>query len=204
MKSLRWLRGWVSSVAVTAELNQFKKVSELSAETPGMMDKLKDMTHMRTLKPFILVSILFVFMQFSGMFQTRPYIVPILSAYGISLDANLTTVILGVIGVLANVAILFSIRAVGKRNIYLYSMVGNLLTCIGLSVYGYAFFPANWSSVETSSAEAANKNELIREIVGDWNYFALVMFLLMQFFLSVGLFFDTFYATFIQFENKIE
>lgn len=150
------------------------------------MDKLKDMTHMRTLKPFILVSVLFVFMQFSGMFATRPYIVPILSAYGISLDANLTTVILGAIGVLANVAILFSIRALGKRNIYLYSMLGNLLTCIGLSVYGYAFFPANWSSIEKSSAETQIKNEIIRGIVGDWNYFALVMFLLMQFFLSVG------------------
>lgn len=151
-----------------------------------MMNKLKDMTYWRTLKPFILISILFIFMQFSGMFATRPYIVPILYAYGISLDANLTTVILGVIGVLANVAILFSIRALGKRNIYLYSMVGNLLTCIGLSVYGYAFFPVNWSSIEASSAEAENKNEIIKEIVGDWNYFALVMFLLMQFFLSVG------------------
>lgn len=225
-KSLQWLRGWVSPQAVTPELNQLKKVSDLSTSclecikhevkcdhpAPKLMDKFKDMTERRTLKPFTLITLLFLLMQFSGMFATRPYIVQILSAHGLSWDANFTTVALGVIGVFANICIVFSIRLLGKRNIYLYSMFGNFLTCFGLgeslinrcfefilrfryvhiktfffsAVYGYVFFPAGWSSIENTASEATTKNESIRDIVGNWNYFALAMFLLMQFFLSVG------------------
>lgn len=149
-RSLQWLRGWVSPKAVSAELNQLKRVSELSTSCmecekqeikcehppPSLLDKCKDMTRKRTLKPFVLVSILFVLMQFSGMFATRPFIVSILISFGINFDANFVTVILGAIGILANFCILFSVRLLGKRNIYLYSMLGNFITCFGLGKFG--------------------------------------------------------------------
>lgn len=148
-KSLQVLRGWVSIKCITPELDQLKHISEMSAtcvdcEKSGIkcvhppstvIDKFKDMTRKRTLKPFFLVAIMFLFMQFSGMFAMRPYIVLVLNAHGIALDANFTTVILGLLGILANVVNVFTIRILRKRRTYLISMVGSFLSCFGLSKY---------------------------------------------------------------------
>lgn len=145
-RTLQVLRGWVSTESISPEFQQLKQISQMSASCescaksstkcshppPKLVDKFKDMTKKRTLKPFALVTILFLLMQFTAMFAMRPYIVQILSAHGISLDANVTTTIIGVIGILANVCIVLFIRSMGKRRIYLYSMVGNFLTCFGL------------------------------------------------------------------------
>ncbi|XP_055306844.1 facilitated trehalose transporter Tret1-like, partial [Sitodiplosis mosellana] len=195
-KSLQVLRGWVAGEIVSPELDQLKRISEISATCsdceksgskcdhppPTLLNKLKDTTRKRTLKPLLLVTILFFVMQFSGMFAMRPYIVPILNAHGIAFDANFTTIILGVLGISANVFIVFTIRILGKRRIYLWSMVGNFVSCFGLSIYGWIFFPAGWSSIGL----AAESLESIRYSVGHYNYFALVMFLIMQFCISVG------------------
>ncbi|XP_055301619.1 facilitated trehalose transporter Tret1-like isoform X2 [Sitodiplosis mosellana] len=176
-KSLQVLRGWVSSESISPELDQLKHINEMSSACadcvqsgskcdhppPTLFEKFKDIFQKRTMKPFLLVTILFVMMQFSGMFAMRPYIVPILNAHGIALDANVTTVILGVLGVLANVILIFTIRILGKRRIYLWSMVGNFVSCFGLK------------SLES-----------IRHSVGHYNYFALAMFVTMQFCISVG------------------
>lgn len=146
-KSLQCLRGGVSKQAISKELAQMKKVSELSISCqacekqsikcqhppPALIEKFRSMTRKRTVRPFILIVILLFLMQFSGMFAMRPYLVPILKAHGITLDANVVTTILGSIGILANVVIVASIRALGKRRIYLYSMIGNFLSCFGLS-----------------------------------------------------------------------
>lgn len=146
-RSLQVLRGWVSSESVSTEFEQLKYISKISTScseceksgancdhpSPTLLDKFKDMTKKRSLKPFTLVTILFLLMQFSGMFAMRPYIVPIVNAHGISFDANVLTIILGVIGIFANVFIVFTVRKLGKRKIYLYSMVGNFISSFGLS-----------------------------------------------------------------------
>lgn len=148
-KSLQVLRGWVSTESISAEFNQLKNIGEMSVSclncekagskcdhaSPTLFDKFKDMTRKRTLKPFILITILFLFMQFSGMFAMRPYIVQIISVHGISLDANFTTILLGILGILANVFIVFTIRTLGKRRIYLWSMIGNFVSSFGLSEF---------------------------------------------------------------------
>lgn len=139
----------MSGESVSAELDQLKHISEISATCieceksstkchhppPTLFNKLKDTTRKRTLKPLFLITILFFVMQFSGMFAMRPYIVPILNAHGIAFDANFTTIILGVLGILANIFIVFTIRILGKRTIYLWSMVGNFISCFGLSEF---------------------------------------------------------------------
>lgn len=146
-KSLQVLRGWVSNESISAEFEQLKQICEISASCsvceksgkkcdhppPKLLDKLKDMTRKRTLKPFVLVTILFLLMQFTGMFAMRPYIVPILSVHGISLNANFITIMLGILGIFANIFIVFTIRTFGKRKIYLYSMVGNFISSFALS-----------------------------------------------------------------------
>lgn len=145
-KSLQVLRGWVSSKSISLELDQLKHINEMSATCvdcekfnikcihppPTLFDICKDIIRKRTMKPLLLITILFLVMQFSGMFAMRPYIVPILNAHGIAFDANFTTVILGVLGILANIVNVFTIRFLGKRRIYLWSMIGNFISCFGL------------------------------------------------------------------------
>lgn len=63
----------------------------------------------------------------------RPYIVPILNAYGIPFGANFTTVLLGVLGIFAGICIMSTVKMLGKRKIYLFSLVGSFLSCFGLS-----------------------------------------------------------------------
>ncbi|XP_055301620.1 facilitated trehalose transporter Tret1-like [Sitodiplosis mosellana] len=195
-KSLQVLRGWVSSKSISSELDQLKLINEMSSACvdcvqsgrkcdhppPTLFEKFVDISQKRAMKPFLLVTILFVMMQFSGMFAMRSYIVPILGAHGIALDANFTTVILGFIGVLANVVNVFIIRILGKRRIYLWTMVGNFVSCFGLSIYGWIFFPSGWSSNGITS-DSLNS---IRETVGNYNYFALVLFVMMQFCISIA------------------
>lgn len=200
-KTIFWNRGWVSPKAVSAELSQLQKHSELSRScvsceklavkcghpAPTLCDKFRDMTRKRTLKPFSLVTIMFIAMQFSCMFAMRPYIVQVLRAHGIPLGANATTVILGLLGILANIVLLLIIRICGKRNIYLYTMVVTTLSCFGLSIYGFKFFPSGWSSYDSNTNITSRSNaEFIEETVGNWSYFALAMFLIMQFSISLG------------------
>lgn len=146
-KSLQYLRGGVSIESISMELNQLKEVNKLSSAClscekqsikcdhppPSILSKLTDITHKRTLKPFILITLLFLIMQFSGMMVMRPYIIQILNAHGISFDAGMITVLFGLLGILANICILISIRTLGKRRIYLYSMIGNCICSFGLS-----------------------------------------------------------------------
>lgn len=108
-------------------------LNECKHPPPSLFDKLKDISRKRTRKPFILISILYVMMEFSGMFAMRPYIVQILNAYGIPIGASSTTVLLGLLGLVANIFLLFTVKVFGKRNIYLVTICGTFLCCFGLS-----------------------------------------------------------------------
>lgn len=46
--------------------------------------------------------------------------------------------------------------------------------------------PWGWSSEFSSSISFADGPEYIRNIVGNWNYFALIMFIIMQFSVAMG------------------
>lgn len=63
----------------------------------------------------------------------RPYIIPILRAYGIPLDANFTTILLGSLGILACFCLLVTIRWTGKRKAFLLSIFGTFFTFLALS-----------------------------------------------------------------------
>lgn len=56
-----------------------------------------------------------------------------------------------------------------------------------IGIYGWVFFPRGWTSLDIGSGNSTDSNlESIRETVGVYNYFALAMFLIMQFCVSVG------------------
>lgn len=79
-----------------------------------------------------MVVFLFLLMQFSAMFSMRPYMIPILEAHAIRMDAKEFYTILGALGIVANVMVTILVRHIGKRNIYLYSQIGNIIPCLAL------------------------------------------------------------------------
>lgn len=153
LKSLQFLRGWRSPSAVISEFNKLMRHNEKSRSCvqceklvikcvhlePTIYDQFKCMKQQRIRKPFIMIVILQFFMQFSGMSCMRPYIVPILNAYGMPLDSNSTTVLLGLLGIFAIFCLLLSIRSLGKRNIFLVSIAMSLLTYFALSKHSTIF-----------------------------------------------------------------
>lgn len=143
--TLKWLRGGVAQEMISSELNQLKQILELTQSCPNCSltncdhksiskwGKIVDLTQQRTIKPFVLIVLLFLIMQFTGMMVMRPYYVQILEAYGVTVPANLLISIFGVMGILANICIMLTIRVLGKRRIYLYSMIINCICSFGMS-----------------------------------------------------------------------
>lgn len=149
MKALQWLRGWVPSQTISNEFKNIQRYNEKCNAcpdckkqkrscyhlTPTFIAKFKNIFRKRTIKPIVLITILYILMEFCGMFAMRPYIVQILNSYKVPIQSNLATLYLGLLGLIANICLVFTVKFLGKRRIYLISMAGNVLCCIGLSEY---------------------------------------------------------------------
>lgn len=106
LKSLQWLRGWVSPNGVKEEFQALQRYNIQSLSCPQCLkleitcthppptipEKLRDLFRRRTLKPFIISLVLFAFAQFSGYPPMRPFLVLILKAYGVPINPNWATV----------------------------------------------------------------------------------------------------------------
>lgn len=146
LMSLQWLRGWVSPKAVQTEFLDLQRYREMSNgcenceklaircphPMPSTGDKMRDLLRRRTLLPMLLVSFLYVIVQFSGISSMRPFMVQILETYGVPISASNTTVFLGLLGIVANIVLLLTVRLIGKRRIYLWSLTGAILSCFSL------------------------------------------------------------------------
>lgn len=146
-KSLQWLRGWVSSQSVHDEYTKLQSQSKLSYSCvscakqsidcnhpkPTIWDKIKELKRKRTLKPLILVLSLNFFMEFCITIVSRPYIIQVIKAFGMPLDANKTLSIISVTGILSNFCYIFGVHFVGKRRFYLWSTAVVVLCSFALS-----------------------------------------------------------------------
>lgn len=70
----------------------------------------------------------------AGITPFRPYIVQILCYYQTPFDANNAVAYMGYFGFGANVLLVCSIRSLGKRNVYLYSMAIVVVALFGLGI----------------------------------------------------------------------
>lgn len=112
---------------------QCEKQNEICQHPPPTLrDKIRDLFRRRILRPFILIASMFFFAAFCGISPYRPYIVQILYFYKSPIDPNQVVVWLGYIGLAANVSLVITIRSLGKRSIYLWSMAFTILTLFGL------------------------------------------------------------------------
>lgn len=193
LKSLMWLRGWVPSPKyVEKELNEIVRYSEESnrcvachkldtkcSHPPATAKELiRELYRKRTLKPFVLVIIMFVFSQFSGLQAMRPYLVQIFQTYAVPIDANWATVVIGIMGFFANILCVIVIKPLGKRKIALISMVGVCISIIPLAIYTYFVLPSGTVSFDKHEPHTPDN------YIG---YVPLTFIYLLAFFTSFGL-----------------
>lgn len=149
LESLQWLRGWVDSTTVQAELEELQR-SRISAQMcykcekqqeichhplPKIGDKVRDLFRRRTLRPFSLIATLFILSVFAGITPFRPYIVQILYYYQSPIDPNDAVSYMGYFGFAANVLLVCIIRSLGKRIIYLWSLAIVVLSLLALGIF---------------------------------------------------------------------
>lgn len=146
-KSLQWLRGWVSPQTVHKELTELQNYAnestacpactaqstKCSHEKPTFWNKMTEFKRKRTLKPFVLIMLLYFFFEASPMIAIQPYVILVLKAYGTPINENSVTVLLAAISILSCICLSSTVHAFGKRRIYLTSIVTVTVCSFGLS-----------------------------------------------------------------------
>ncbi|KAG5680532.1 hypothetical protein PVAND_010037 [Polypedilum vanderplanki] len=194
LKSLMWLRGWVSSPKyVEKEFNEIVKYSEESnrcvachksdskcTHPPATAKELlTELKRKRTLKPFFIVLMMFIFAQFSGLSAMRPYLVQIFQAYSSPIDPSWSTFVIGVMGFFANIACMCLIKPIGKRKIALISMAGTCISVISLAMYSFFILPPGLTSFDKHLIHSTTEHNL--------GYIPMTFIYLFAFFTSFGL-----------------
>lgn len=186
----------------------------------NLRDRMKELVRKRTMRPFAVIIFCFAISQFCGMTSIRPYMVQIFETFQLPINSNWATVcqfnclvlsdfsnlflqvVVGLMGLLANIVCMGIIKVVGKRKLIFFSLIGTGTSCFALGklllyfikcnvlkfvmycyfqgFYAFNIFPAGWSSFDKHAVVEA------KDIAGGENYFAMIMFFSMAFFTSVG------------------
>lgn len=190
LKSLQWLRGWVKPCVVEEEFCELQRYKVLSQSRnvqshPKLCNKIRDILRKRTLIPFILISVQYMISVITGISPYRPYLVQVLYYYESPIDPNSAVSFIGWAGTLANISILFTLRAFGKRVIYLLSSAIMNITCLALALYGYLLLPNDKISFDIISANATTIEPTQTQGI---RYIPLVGFCMLSFFGSYGVY----------------
>lgn len=146
LKSLQWLRGWVSPQTVHSEFTELKQFNGISNACISCVkqsikcchtkvtftDKIQELKRKRSLKPFLIMFCLQFFAEFSGAYVWRPYIIQVLNAFGTPINASWITVVNGALGTIASILLISIVKKCGRRKIYLTSISIVTLCSFGL------------------------------------------------------------------------
>lgn len=148
-----------------------------------------------------MILLISIFTQFAGLTSMRSYLVLILKAYGVPMNANWAATVIGLVGLSSSVLLVCTIRMVGKRGSYLTSIGGSCIACFAIGnsnhfffticirdsgvlylnyisgIYGFIYIPSDVSSMNNNSAEEIGNN-----------YFPLFAFMVLSFFTSYGIY----------------
>lgn len=159
-KALQWLRGWVSKESIQKELLELqnycnestaclacaKKSIKCGHPNATLCDKIKELKRKRTLKPIFLVFLLYFFFETCIITVLQPYIILVLKAYGMQIDANKVTVLIAVTSMLSSIFLITTVTKLGRRPLYLTSSLMVVLCSIALSKFKRGI--GNWHSTQ--------------------------------------------------------
>lgn len=89
----------------------------------------------RTLKPCVLIFCLQIFSEFSIFVIWQPYIIQVLNAFGTPINASWMTVLSGVVGIVAALFLISTVKTLGRRIIYLTSNILITICTFALSQF---------------------------------------------------------------------
>lgn len=105
MKSLQWVRGWVSESAVQLEYNELERyklkfyscihcqANQLICEHSNtFIEKLKLLRKKNALRPLIFLTLVSLFTTGNGMLSSRPYMVQMFQTYGFPVEPQWASV----------------------------------------------------------------------------------------------------------------
>uniref|UniRef100_A0A6M2DHG4 Putative permease of the major facilitator superfamily protein n=1 Tax=Xenopsylla cheopis TaxID=163159 RepID=A0A6M2DHG4_XENCH len=199
LESLCWLRGWVTPDKVEKEFSEIEQYAKTISQCTECRKKrlqdacphggvkgwaetrrtMKAALRRTTLRPALLVLGFFVFHQFNGLHMFRPYMVQVVRALGIPLDAHWATVVVSVVGLVGNIACMIMIKLLGKRKLAMISMLGCALS---------ALLIGTWAKIALQPWARSTDSQLPPEL-GQYQesaWMPLVLFIGLAFFMSVG------------------
>lgn len=127
------MRGCVSPEYVSDEFTRLQNHCIVATTYPAFFDEIEKLKRKRTLKPLLLAIFLNFFLEFSLCVIWRSYLIQIVKAFGIPLNANHMTAILSAISMFSCCCFLFSVKTIGKRRLCVHSTVVAVLCSIALS-----------------------------------------------------------------------
>lgn len=154
LRSLQWLRGWVSAEHVREEFEQLQRYTENSNKSrhgdqlPSFGEKMRELKRQKTLKPFFIIILCFFFAAFNVVNSMRAYYVQVFDKYNMAIDAGTMTVWVAAMGTLANICCSICIKIFGKRRITIFSMASTVIFCTCLTVYTFRTLPLGTSSFD--------------------------------------------------------
>lgn len=177
-KSLKWLRGWVSSDIVSQEFNYLRLHSKSSKSCnvclkeclncthplPTLTEKFIELKRKRTLKPFSIIMSMFFIAQFSGMYSMRPFLIQIFKAYESPIPSDQTTIIMSFLEILATVTFSCLVHFTGKRIFYLAMAFGLFVSTAVLSLYGFILLPMGYISFDQTQQSFHIDNTILSYI----------------------------------------
>lgn len=189
LRSLQWLRGWVSPRAVQQEYTELINYIETSnacvacqrrgmrcTHRIGCLEKAGELLRPNVLRPFALVVMCFIIVQSNGIAAVKPFLVQVFKVFGVPMDPNWASVVVGTMDVLANITCMVAIKWLGKRVMCLLAVFGAGVCCFILSVNAYLTIPAGVDSFHPAGLSLIEPN----------NWTALVVFVFLAFFAGVA------------------
>lgn len=146
MASLQWLRGWVSPQAVRREYSDLigyvvtanaclpcQRSGEPCTHRTGCLTKAGELLGGNVLRPFSVVMLGFIVVQSNGIVAVKPFLVQVFKLFGVPMDPNWASVVVGMMDVLANLTCMVAIKRLGKRVMCLTAVCLSGMCCFVLS-----------------------------------------------------------------------
>lgn len=101
----------------------------------SICDKIKEIKRRRNIRPLIFIFCMNICYEFNGAYVLEPYNIQILNALGSPVEANAAMVWISGFGVVGSIFLIASIKRLGRRKIYLTSIFGIAVLCVGLGAF---------------------------------------------------------------------